>query len=528
MNSKHIFFSLFLFYVANTFAQPINLLQNEIDKTDRFRTERFEMVQMRSEIATKYFEDASQYFLDQKDTVDYLFCIVHLSDVEKRKGNFNEAFDLLWNALPMAEEINVKKPLIEIYHMLGILYGIYGKNSIALSYTFLAHNLALQNPVMLKEYGTSIVSSYLDMAVRYLEMKRYESALSYLDSCYIVYENEDRLFFVDAVYGQVYLELENYTKAQNYLRGVASYLENTGNGFQAAVYYYQAEINENIGLQNGAIACYQKSLTAIDSLQTHMKLKPQVLEKLSKAYFKNGQCEKAFLAMQQSKVFSDSLFNMQSEHNKVLFEIKDKYREEIIRKEDEISTQKILLESNRKARFRLLLFIGFILVVATISLLALRLRFRMRNMAIEQNANNEKSKAVLEVKNKELTANALQIIEKEQEFKKLLETIKEFDADKYNSLKTKNKKNTKKIWDDFHLRVTQTNDHFYTQLLKLHPTLTPTDLKHCALIKLNFDSKEMSHLLGISLNSVHMARSRIRKKINLKRDESLSNYLAQI
>jgi len=64
--------------------------------------------------------------------------------------------------------------------------------------------------------------------------------------------------------------------------------------------------------------------------------------------------------------------------------------------------------------------------------------------------------------------------------------------------------------------------------LEQYPDLTPADLKRCALVKLNFDCKEMSYLIGISANSVQMARSRIRKKMNLGRNDSLSNYLNKI
>ena len=60
------------------------------------------------------------------------------------------------------------------------------------------------------------------------------------------------------------------------------------------------------------------------------------------------------------------------------------------------------------------------------------------------------------------------------------------------------------------------------------PDLSAADLKVCALIKLNFTGKEMSHLLGISLGSVHVARHRLRKKMNLNRSDNLTNYINSI
>jgi len=61
-----------------------------------------------------------------------------------------------------------------------------------------------------------------------------------------------------------------------------------------------------------------------------------------------------------------------------------------------------------------------------------------------------------------------------------------------------------------------------------HDSLTPTEEKHCELIKLKFDSKEMARLLNISVSSVHISRYRIRKKMRLERGDDLSNYIASI
>lgn len=269
-------------------------------------------------------------------------------------------------------------------------------------------------------------------------------------------------------------------------------------------------------------------LKAIDSLQNNLKLKPQVLEQLAQEYANKHDNRMAFNYMKQAKELSDSLFNMQSKQNKALFEIKNKYKEDLILKEQEISSKNQLLKVSNKAKFRLSMLLVVMVILAIVALFTVRLNAKMKRIAYAKKLNEEKSEAILDIKNKELTANALQIIEKEQAVKELLETIMVKSPDTYKKLQRKYKKSNKKIWDDFHLRFTQTNDKFYQRLLEQYPDLTPTDLKHCALVKLNFDSKEMSHLLGISVNSVHMARSRIRKKMGLNRDVNLSNYLNNI
>ena len=84
------------------------------------------------------------------------------------------------------------------------------------------------------------------------------------------------------------------------------------------------------------------------------------------------------------------------------------------------------------------------------------------------------------------------------------------------------------LWEVFNARFVNLNENFYERLQAKVPDLSSTDLKICALIKLNFTGKEMSYLLGISLGSVHVARHRIRKKLNLERDVNLTCYINSI
>lgn len=67
--------------------------------------------------------------------------------------------------------------------------------------------------------------------------------------------------------------------------------------------------------------------------------------------------------------------------------------------------------------------------------------------------------------------------------------------------------------------------HFLTQLLVLHPELTPYDLKLCQLVRLNLSSKEMAAMLNIAPASVNTARYRLRKRLRLRENQDLNKYL---
>ena len=83
-------------------------------------------------------------------------------------------------------------------------------------------------------------------------------------------------------------------------------------------------------------------------------------------------------------------------------------------------------------------------------------------------------------------------------------------------------------WKEFEARFTSINESFYEKIRAKYPNLGQTDLKLCALVKLGFSSKEMSSLLGITIESVHTSRYRLRKKLNLEKGENLIDFMSTI
>ncbi len=71
-------------------------------------------------------------------------------------------------------------------------------------------------------------------------------------------------------------------------------------------------------------------------------------------------------------------------------------------------------------------------------------------------------------------------------------------------------------------------ENFTKLLMELHPGLSAADKRMCCYIKMGLSSKEIAPLLNISYKSVEMARYRLRKKMNIEGNISLTDYLASI
>ena len=96
------------------------------------------------------------------------------------------------------------------------------------------------------------------------------------------------------------------------------------------------------------------------------------------------------------------------------------------------------------------------------------------------------------------------------------------------SLMINNSLNLAKERELFYSSVSNVNAEFFTRLSQQFSTLTESDQRLIALIKLGLSSKEIASLSNISPKSVEMNRYRLRKKLNLPPDLELSVFVNQI
>lgn len=83
-------------------------------------------------------------------------------------------------------------------------------------------------------------------------------------------------------------------------------------------------------------------------------------------------------------------------------------------------------------------------------------------------------------------------------------------------------------WKLFEEAFNNVDKDFMKRVKNLHPSITPNDLRLCAYLRLNLSSKEIAPLLNISHKSVEVKRYRLRKKMGLEHNQSLSNYIIEL
>lgn len=80
-------------------------------------------------------------------------------------------------------------------------------------------------------------------------------------------------------------------------------------------------------------------------------------------------------------------------------------------------------------------------------------------------------------------------------------------------------------WDIFRDNFDLIHKNFFRHLRSQYPSLTATDLKFCALIRLNLSTKDIAHFTGLTVRGVEGARLRLRKKLGLQKEQSLTEFL---
>ena len=70
--------------------------------------------------------------------------------------------------------------------------------------------------------------------------------------------------------------------------------------------------------------------------------------------------------------------------------------------------------------------------------------------------------------------------------------------------------------------------NFSTRLLQINSSLKSHDLEFCALIKLNFDTKNIARIKNISVKAVESKKYRLRKKLNISSTECMYNWINRL
>ncbi|QHT70216.1 tetratricopeptide repeat protein [Rhodocytophaga rosea] len=502
--------------------------------------------QGKSQDALTHYEQALALFQQTGNKKGIAKAYSNIGLVNKDMANYPVAIENYTRSLKMLEEAGDKKALANTLNSMGVLYKDQQLYDQALMYYMQA----------------------IDM-LQGLDPKSYAGGLSNIGSIYklkgdytkaIEYINKSLQLFLEmndpkgkAIcsnnLGEVYVGLKDFQQAQTYFE--QAYAISKEFGFKTSALSALTGLG-TINMETGKSARAVEQFTEAASIATALRLRRDMLlayQGLAKAYGRLEDYKNAFAYQSEFLVLKDSLFNEES--TKKIAQIQASFETE--KKQAQIQ----LLEKDKKFEqlVRNSIAAGLLATLLIAGLVVSRQRLKIKNnhMLMEKNkqefearqaettaeleTSQEKEKELrqeLDFRNKALTTHTLNIIQKNEIMEELRELIQEIVQNNTNTGNIKYSRLIKLIdysfsldkdWDEFRMYFEQVHTEFFKKLKEKHPDLSPSELRLCALVKLNLSMKESATLLGISVDSVKTARHRLRKKLQLNTEQSLEDFI---
>ena len=490
--------------------------------------------------AREVLESVRARALRDEDTLIAAKAMMALAQVYGHQANYKESYDQLWTALLLADAANLSLTTSSIYRALGRYYSFYNRKNHALK--FLKTSLDLKKKLVREGtiHRSGLVVNYLAFCSTYRELDEDDMCQVYLDSCLMYRDTElSQLYHAFLEFEQAVLlnKKQQYQEAEKGFLKILPWFKQHNPGYQVLVYHYMGNSYKELGNFEKSEDCYQKALNISETYHSHLDFTPLVYGQLAELYNEQGDLGAAYQSLYKFKKLDEKFFDSRSENNRPLLEIQDAFRIEKEEKEQWYQKQRLaqLEQEDKVLLLQRTILIGsliFLIVLGIIYLNVVRARHRREKelMQKKQELEIQKTQEIVELKNKELAASVLKLIEKEAFIDSLKETLSggkgEIKRQEVIQLVQSQSNGSIDTWKEFEARFVSVNKTFYEKLTRQFPRLTQGDLKLCALVKLNFSSKEMAKLMGISVESVHTTRHRLRKKLNLSRDINLTEFIA--
>ncbi len=454
--------------------------------------------------------------------------------------NYDLALEKFYKALPIYEELGETRSVGNIYLSIASVFDDLEEYEKAKVH--IRKSLAVLKTI---DDELGVARALNNAGVIYEHMLQYDSAIYFLEQAVAIRTVLNDTIGVSRGYSNIGLiykyKGENEKAFEYYRKALALNNKDSDLNLKASIYLNLGEyfmLNNNFALARTYLDSGLNTALSIDSKRSIQ----EAYKHLKNLSLEQNNYQQAFDFFNNEMRIEKERINEAS--TKRISELQLQYTTE--RSEKEIA----LLENDRNQErfYRNLMLLGLIATFIIGLLGVLWLRFSaakkkqvleaqqvLTNVQLENALLREKELTLaLEQKNRELTAYTLNFVQKSELLSGLKESINKIKSqlphEYENDLRQFNKKVEESFridndWEDFKNRFEQVHHNFFSDLKEAFPDVTSSELKLCALLKLNFNLKEAAQILGIAPESVKTARYRLKKKLALEPEDDLSSFI---
>ncbi|RFS20748.1 hypothetical protein DVR12_19520 [Chitinophaga silvatica] len=454
-------------------------------------------------------------------------CLQEMGKICYTLGHYSKSLEYYQQAMSVFEEVRDRNAQGRLLNDIGQLY-YRNINKAAAKKEF-------DKALYYFEQGknsTGVAETYGYIGHYYEKQQQYDSALFFQQKALDLYQHLNDTTGIARIYenlGTIHEDLSHYDTALVYF--------NKAYSLYGPYTYDGLEVTNNIGdilRKTGKYAAsISWSLKALQlALQSNNKYQEGAACKdLAKAYNLLGRNDSAYYYMEWSRKCQAEIYSAQNNQQmnflQALYET-NKKNDEILR----------LANSHRMNR---IIYIAIATVVALLIALALTIISRQKlkigqaqALSAQNAAINKVQKDQLELKSRQLANHTLDIIQRNQFLEELRYSLAQLVQDEKRDQKKQLQQLVARInqnvshekqWKEFTDVFEQVHQVFFDKLNARFGDLTNNDIRLLALHKMNIDSKDMATILGISPDSLRVARYRLRKKLNIPEGDTLITFV---
>ncbi len=464
-------------------------------------------------------------------------CYNNLGNLYKQKGDFNTSLNYMRVALKEFRLSGEQTHISDCLDGIGELYYDYGD-----------YHKALDNMKSSMEMAESIndkyrlFARYVNMAKILTALDQYDEALQYINKTMGLAElvgDKSRMGEALLVISDFYGKSGDYAKmVLNISRAAAVSAEIGDTVSLVKAKMFLAEVKNEKGEKNEASELASEVLkTARDKELPDLVKRAAFL--LSGNSAAAGDYKSAFEYFRMYSVASDTILN--KEKLKKIEELSARYSFEKM-ENDKLLIQNKALQAESALQLRNILLIILTGCLLIVSVLLYRY-FRSRKETEKENQRKEIHltrkidflQSQVDSKNRELTAKATLITQNDRFIGEVLEAIDKClngPADEKSELrKLRNHLENnyrQESWEDFLKHFEEVHPEFYKKITAEHNNLSANEIKICAFLKMNLNTKEIAQITNQTVKSIEVARTRIRKKLSIEHSDNLVSAIQNL
>jgi tetratricopeptide (TPR) repeat protein len=381
-----------------------------------------------------------------------------------------------------------------------------------------------------------------NLGIVYQNLKQYDSALYYYREA-LKYRHliENKSFMESNILnniGSVYLDIDEADSAYKALsKAMALRVNSNDIAGQITSHNRLADYYLAVNKPQQALHHYYQGLKKA-ALVGSINQQYYISGKLSAYYSDQQNPDSALKYLQLNVQFKDSINSANTIRELTRLELTSAFREK--------ERERIFEQKRRRTIY---LFYGAVLVLFLLIFILLYVLSNNRNkrltlesdnallMAQNTRLENQNLQSELELKNKELTTNVMNMIRKNELIKHIADMMVEYkpqmkeDHNKFinNVIRELKSMQDDTVWQEFEIRYQQVHQDYFDKLNQISPNLSTNERRLCAFLKLDMTTKDIASITGQSVRSIEVARTRLRKKLQLTNSEqSLTEFLSSL